>query len=125
MRHLARFTEGDEERACVDEDEGDGDERQGGQGTVEDQAAHHREEGGAEAGRYREGVVEIQESARGGEQGDEDEIADAESEPSGLSEGREDEEQEIQGRGVFLDESSGRAREDGEQIGDGGDAGDQ
>src|SRR5918995_3854636 len=113
---LAPPREGSHDQVSVHQHESQCDERQGGQRAREQQACGDGEEGGRADAEQGRDVAEVEEAARGGEEGEEDKIAQAEAEPEGRAEGREDEQQEVKERGVRPHERLGRPREDAENI---------
>ena len=56
-------------------------------------------------------MPEVQEAAHGGKKGEKDKVADAEGEPERVTEGREDQEQVVQRRGVRADKPFCRDRQ--------------
>jgi hypothetical protein len=108
---LSGFAKRVQKLTKVDGHEGEGNEREGGEGLPEDQAADHGEEGGGESGDQGEGIAEAEKAGGRREQGEKYEVADTEGEARRLAERWEDEEQEVKRRGVFSDEGAGWTRE--------------
>jgi hypothetical protein len=80
-----------EDEICVGEHEGGGDERESRERSFEQQPSGHgeeRSEAGAEQGRM---LAKVQKAARGGEQGQKDEVAHAEAKAQSRAKDREDE----------------------------------
>src|SRR5215207_3801439 len=113
---LASLHQRGKDQVSVDNHEGDGDEREGWQRTLEQEARGYGEERGEADAEQGRPVAEIQETARCGEKGQKYEVAHAEAKTQRRAERREDEQQAVEYGRVLLHEHSGWSCEDAEEV---------